>query len=380
MRQIPYVQYSPNFSFLMGSSCLNIQALTFQQTDIANTSYVNWVRSLTNSNGTTYRYVFSPPFESDKPYLMFLHGFPESSYEWRYQIEYFKEQGYGIIAPDLLGYGGTDSPSDLASFSYKNMVSDLSQLLDCEKIDKVVGISHDFGSSLLSRFITYESDRLLAVAFLDIGYVPPGTVLDEMTVTALNNATLNSLGYTLYGYWVFHNEDDAASIIDTHLDSFFSLVYTYNMTYWKEFFTPLGEFKQWLLDDRRAPVGKFSTTQVSEQWKSIMRAQGGLDGPLKWYKSSMRGINRADEEAVRSVSATIQQPVLLILADQDPVGIPSSQLNLTVPYAPNLTVRSINSGHFVEVEAPQEVNKHLDCFLQTALRTPPGDFVPIDCT
>lgn len=74
---------------------------------------------------------------------MFLHGFPESSYEWHHQIEYFIQQGYGVIAPDLLGYGGTDNPSDLQSFSLKNMVLELGQLLDCEGIDKVVGVSHD---------------------------------------------------------------------------------------------------------------------------------------------------------------------------------------------------------------------------------------------
>ncbi|GKT65077.1 hypothetical protein ColTof4_07466 [Colletotrichum tofieldiae] len=77
-------------------------ALVSTLSDIANTSYVNWVRSVTIPTGTTYRYVFSPPIEPQKPYLLFLHGFPESSYEWRYQIEYFKQQGYGIIAPDLL--------------------------------------------------------------------------------------------------------------------------------------------------------------------------------------------------------------------------------------------------------------------------------------
>ena len=74
---------------------------------------------------------------------MFLHGFPESSFEWRHQIDYFIQQGYGIIAPDLLGYGGTDNPSDLQSFSFKNMVIELGQLLDCEGIDNVVGVAHD---------------------------------------------------------------------------------------------------------------------------------------------------------------------------------------------------------------------------------------------
>ncbi|KAJ5192615.1 hypothetical protein N7449_008757 [Penicillium cf. viridicatum] len=354
----------PPTNFKKGPHCVN---LTSSQVDIANTSYVRLVRSVKIPSGTTYRYVFSPPFEDEKPYLLFLHGFPESSYEWHHQIEYFIQQGYGVIAPDLLGYGGTDNHSDLQSFSLKNMVLELGRLLDCEGIDKVVGVSHDLGSLLLSRVITYQPERLLAVAFLDIGYWAPGTNLNESTINAINNATQATVGYTAFGYWLFHNENDAGSIMDAHLDSVYTLVYTYSSTYWREDLAPIGKFKQWLLEDKTAPIGNFANRVSQEQWKSIMKAQGGLDGPLKWYKAFMRDVNKVDEDAIQSLSAAIQQPVLLILADRNPVGIPSLQLNGTVPYAADLRVRSVNSGHFLEVEAPQEVNRYLDSFLQDVL-------------
>ena len=113
------------------------------QSDISNTTYVNLVRSVKLPSGTTYRYVFSAPFDSDKPYLLFLHGFPETSYGWHHQITYFTEQGYGVIVPDLLGYGGTDNPSGLHAFSFKRMAADLGELLDCEGVDTVVGIGRD---------------------------------------------------------------------------------------------------------------------------------------------------------------------------------------------------------------------------------------------
>jgi pimeloyl-ACP methyl ester carboxylesterase len=87
--------------------------------------------------------VFSQPLKSEKPYLLFLHGFPESSYGWINQIEYFKRHGYGIIAPDMLGYGGTDNPTDLEAFKLKTISSELVDLLDCEGIGQVVAIGHD---------------------------------------------------------------------------------------------------------------------------------------------------------------------------------------------------------------------------------------------
>jgi soluble epoxide hydrolase/lipid-phosphate phosphatase len=91
----------------------------------------------------TYRYVFNPPLEQEKPYLLFLHGFPESSYSWVNQIEYFTRNGYGIIAPDLLGNGGTDKPDELEAYNMKSMSGQLAELLDCEGLEKVVVVGHD---------------------------------------------------------------------------------------------------------------------------------------------------------------------------------------------------------------------------------------------
>jgi pimeloyl-ACP methyl ester carboxylesterase len=101
------------------------------------------MRSAKIPSGRTYRYAFTKPCSAEKPYLLFLHGFPSSSFDWRHQIDYFAHHGYGIIAPDLLGYGGTDNPSDLASFSLKNMAYDIEELLECEGVKAVFGIAHD---------------------------------------------------------------------------------------------------------------------------------------------------------------------------------------------------------------------------------------------
>ncbi|KAF4455364.1 alpha beta-hydrolase [Fusarium albosuccineum] len=310
------------------------------QSDITNTTYVNLVRSVKIPSGRRYRYVFSPPFNSDKPYLLFLHGFPETAYEWHYQITYFTEQGYGVIAPDLLGYGGTDNPYDLQAFNFKNMVDELGQLLDCEGIDTVIGISHDFARSIL-----YEPSRLAAVAFLGNGYVAPQLQLDAPAVNAVNKATLARFEYQEYGYWLFNNEDEAGALIDQHLESFYSLMATRNSSSWTEDFMPVGAIREWLVQNKTAS-DVFSTRVNMEQWKLIMRAQGGLDGPLKWYKAMMRGINNPDSTDMSpstlishaltfmsdlNSSGAVPQPLLLILADRDPIAIPSLQLNSTVP-------------------------------------------------
>lgn len=94
-------------------------------------------------SGTTYNYVHIEP-SSEKPYILLLHGFPSSSYDWRNQIKCFSKLGYGIIAPDLLGYGGTDKPKEVESYKLKSMCQDVISILDIEKAGKVYAVGHDW--------------------------------------------------------------------------------------------------------------------------------------------------------------------------------------------------------------------------------------------
>jgi soluble epoxide hydrolase/lipid-phosphate phosphatase len=178
---------------------------------------VNLVRTAKLPSGRTYRYVFSPPAESDKPYLLFLHGFPDSSYGWANQIEYFTRHGYGVIAPDMLGYGGTDSPDDLESYRLKSINSEMVELLDCEGVDRVVATGHDFGTAILSTLYYYNPDRLLALAYLTLGYTAPGANLRLAEIEALNNQTNSLFGYPIFGYFIYHITEEAAAAYDDHV-------------------------------------------------------------------------------------------------------------------------------------------------------------------
>lgn len=79
-------------------------------------------------NGTKYGFVHVKP-SGNKPYLLLYHGFPSSSYDWRHQIKHFAELGYGLLAPDLLGYGDTDKPSDPSAYRLKKMCDEVAAIL-----------------------------------------------------------------------------------------------------------------------------------------------------------------------------------------------------------------------------------------------------------
>ena len=94
-------------------------------------------------DGTTYSYLHVKPAD-EKPYILFLHGFPSSSYDWRHQVTYFSEEGYGLIVPDLLGYGDTDKPRELEAYRLRKMAEEIVSLLDAQQVDKAVGVGHDW--------------------------------------------------------------------------------------------------------------------------------------------------------------------------------------------------------------------------------------------
>jgi hypothetical protein len=113
---------------------LNISQLTMDR---------SLYKDLTVSRGFTYHYYFSPAV-GDKPYLLFIHGFPSSSQDWRFQVPFFREQGYGVIVPDTLGYGESSKVLNKDDLDGKKVAKDLVEILDAEKAEMVVAVGHDW--------------------------------------------------------------------------------------------------------------------------------------------------------------------------------------------------------------------------------------------
>lgn len=66
-------------------------------------------------NGVTYNYIQAEPASGKVVGTIFLiHGWPDLSLGWRNQIPFLTSKGLRVIAPDMMGYGGTDAPEDLS--------------------------------------------------------------------------------------------------------------------------------------------------------------------------------------------------------------------------------------------------------------------------
>lgn len=86
-------------------------------------------KDLKTSRGLTYHYFYKPASDESKPTLLLLHGFPSTSSDWSLVAAFFSREGYGVLVPDMLGYGGTDKPTDPDAYRLKKLAQDMIELL-----------------------------------------------------------------------------------------------------------------------------------------------------------------------------------------------------------------------------------------------------------
>lgn len=64
---------------------------------------------------------------------------------YQFLIPELTKKGYGVVLPELLGYGATDKPRNIEAYAFKPMAASLAAILDAAGVDKAIVVGHDFG-------------------------------------------------------------------------------------------------------------------------------------------------------------------------------------------------------------------------------------------
>ncbi|MCJ1387184.1 hypothetical protein MMC18_000024 [Xylographa bjoerkii] len=306
---------------------------------------------------TSYAYVHLAASDS-KPTFLLLHGFPSSSYDWRHQLSALAAAGYGVLAPDLLGYGATDKPVEVEKYSFKRMGDHMAGILKNEKLGKVIGVGHDWGSGLLTYMAVYQSELFLALAFLSAGYVDPGTIY---AIDAMNAATEKAFGYPCFGYWPLFGSVEGAKLLDQHAGAVTSLLYPAEPESWKTDLGPLDAARSWIVADSKAPLPSWLTPEEAATHESII-AHGGYTGPLNWYKCAMQGVNSTDASGLSDERKRIDIPTLLVVGERDAITRLEIHEAGTKARTSNLRVERLDCGHWPQLEKKDELTTVLQSF------------------
>src|SRR4029078_2936053 len=80
--------------------------------------------------------------------VLLLHGFPDSSYLWRHQIEALTAAGMRCVAPDLRGGAKSERRGTVEGYAIRHSAAAAVAILDGLGIDKAPVVGHDFGALL----------------------------------------------------------------------------------------------------------------------------------------------------------------------------------------------------------------------------------------
>jgi pimeloyl-ACP methyl ester carboxylesterase len=132
--------------------------------------------------------------QGEGPLVLLVHGFPESWFSWRHQIEALAAAGFRVVAPDMRGYGNSDAPQAIDQYTILHLVGDMVGILDALAAPSAVIVGHDWGASVAWQAALTRPDRFRAVVSLSVPFRPRA----KAPPTSLMPRSENAQFYQLY--------------------------------------------------------------------------------------------------------------------------------------------------------------------------------------
>lgn len=92
--------------------------------------------------------------------VLLLHGFPETSWSWRFIQPGLADAGHRSVAPDLRGYSPGARPVDASEYRVETLVGDVVGFADHLGWDTFHLVGHDWGGALAWHVAGRHPDRL----------------------------------------------------------------------------------------------------------------------------------------------------------------------------------------------------------------------------
>jgi len=297
--------------------------------------------------GFKHKYLSIKPSDPSKPVILMLHGFPDGPLDFSAVIPYFVTAGFGVIAPELLGYGDTEKPEATEAYSLKIISNVLVGILNYEEItEPVIVLGHDFGSVVAARFTQFNPTLVKALILATVGYIPPSS--EPFDPDATNVLVSPHSGYENFGYVKFLSRPDAAEVIEDHFASFLSLLLAEPQV-WKERFCPTGALEATLKEDHISTIASW----VTDDWRrdiGIFLLHTGLQGPTMWYRAGVEGISIEGE---KDLDPKIKHPTLFLQATEDAITTELPHHEKQAELIDDLTTKQFKTGHWIFGEDPK---------------------------
>lgn len=258
-----------------------------------------------------------------------LHGFPEHAYSWRYQMPCLAELGYRVWAPNLRGYGNSDSPPGIEAYRIDTLVADVAALIEASGAREILLIGHDWGGALAWLLAMDQPALISRLIVLNLPH--PACFLRELKRRV------------------------------QFLKSWYVLLF--QIPWLPELL--LGAFRARAVAEmirRTSCKPRRFSEEALEVYRQNASRPGRLTAMLNWYRASWRagGLNTL----FRQHYPKIETPTLLLWGDAD-AALSIRTTRGTDQYVSNLTFRVLHGvSHWVQQEAHEAVNAMMGAWLE----------------
>lgn len=297
-----------------------------------------------------YHYLLSKPSATPIGTVVLLHGFPDLSDGWRYQIPVLTSLGYQVVAPDMLGYGRSSAPMSLGKFSFQSMSDDLATLIKSIVPDEQVILGgHDWGGAMVYRSALWHPELFKGIFSVCTPYIPPATEYVDLA-DKIEAGITPTLRYQLQ----FRDPNiDRKLIGSTKIRQLLTALYGGRTPDGKPGFDSYtGLIFENLPDLLPSPLVSEAIMDyyVAEYVKNTMR------GPLSWYRTAKINF---DEELplAQAENVNFSMPGLFIGATQDTALPPEMSIGMEAYFNKGLTRGEVVSSHWALWQAASNVSQ-----------------------
>jgi pimeloyl-ACP methyl ester carboxylesterase len=262
--------------------------------------------------------------------IILLHGFPECWYSWRHQLAVLGER-YHVVAPDMRGYNLSDKPPRVEDYRIDKLIDDVTGLIRHFGKQRAVVVGHDWGAGVAWGVALKHPEYVSRLVAMQVP--PPAAWRANMTLKqALRSWYMLFFQIPVLPEWLI-SLNDFASVERSFKD------------------TPGNK-------------DAFTETDIAV-YKKALREPNALTSGINYYRANFTTLffkQKGESEELRD--DRVRVPTLLIYGEQDKYIVPETlkDVNRFVD-APYREARFKNYGHWIQNEAPAEVNAELESFL-----------------
>lgn len=292
--------------------------------------------SLVSVNGVELEVFQAGEQNVGKPVVL-CHGWPEHAFSWRYQVPALAASGYHVIVPNQRGYGNSSRPSDVIEYDIQRLAGDLVGLLDYFGYEDATFVGHDWGAMVVWWLAMLHPDRVNGLITLSVPYQERG---ERPWIEFMEEYFGDDY------YFVHFNRQPgvADSVLEQNTSRFLQNMFRKNV--------PTSEPQPGMaminLALAESPLGEpvMSDPELAVFVGAFESA--GFTGGINWYRNLDRNWH-----LLADVNPVIEHPALMIYGEQD--IIPKS--DKLPEFVPNVEVASLDCGHWIQQEMPEETNK-----------------------